>query len=61
MDLLCSLLEFGVSSKEGEEAAIHILIILGLLTDSGEHVCTEGNLYLNIDILQYKMTRRIYN
>lgn len=43
MDLLCSLLEFGVTSKESEEAAIHILIILGLLTDSapGSLLLTE--------------------
>lgn len=34
MDLLCSILELGISTKEGEEAGIHVLIILGLLTDS---------------------------
>lgn len=48
MDLLCSLLEFGVSSKESEEAAIHILIILGLLTDSGEYLHTKRNYLIKI-------------
>lgn len=37
MDLLCSILELGISTKEGEEAGIHVLIILGLLTDSGNY------------------------
>lgn len=35
MDLLCSVLEMG-TTKEDEEAAIHTLVILGLLTDAGE-------------------------
>lgn len=34
MELLCSLLELGVT-KECEEAAIHSMVILGLLTDAG--------------------------
>lgn len=36
MDLLCSILELGITTKEGEESGIHVLIILGLLTDSGK-------------------------
>lgn len=37
MELLCSLLELGVT-KECEEAAIHSMVILGLLTDAGNIV-----------------------
>lgn len=34
VDLLCDLLDCGVSSKESESAAIHCLIILGVLADT---------------------------
>lgn len=42
MEVLCDLLTFGVGSKQAEETAIHIYVILGLLTDTG-----SGNIYLS--------------
>ena len=35
-NLLCSILELDGSIPEGEEASTHVLLILGLLTDSGQ-------------------------
>lgn len=44
MELLCSLLELGVN-KECEEAAIHSMVILGLLTDAGNRKGGKGRIY----------------
>lgn len=35
IDILCDLLMYGVGTKQAEERAIQIYVILGLLTDSG--------------------------
>lgn len=49
MELLCSLLELGVT-KECEDAAIHCMVILGLLTDAGNTVlaCTKRTRMLHL-------------
>ncbi|XP_073989931.1 visceral mesodermal armadillo-repeats [Rhodnius prolixus] len=41
IDILCDLLMYGVGTKQAEERAIQIYVILGLLTDSGlsERLC----------------------
>lgn len=39
MEILCDLLTYGIGTKQEEETAVHIYVILGLLTDTGEIVC----------------------
>lgn len=40
MEILCDLLTFGIGTKTEEETAVHIYVILGLLTDAGR--CSDG-------------------
>ncbi|XP_054262952.1 GTPase-GDP dissociation stimulator vimar [Macrosteles quadrilineatus] len=49
MELLCSVLELGVT-KEGEEAAIHTMVILGLLTDAAPGTLTLSEKLCNITV-----------
>ncbi|RZF48501.1 hypothetical protein LSTR_LSTR007779 [Laodelphax striatellus] len=41
MEVLCSVLEQGVLTREGEEAAIHAAILLNVLTESGTVLISE--------------------
>uniref|UniRef100_A0A0A9YZP0 Rap1 GTPase-GDP dissociation stimulator 1-B n=2 Tax=Lygus hesperus TaxID=30085 RepID=A0A0A9YZP0_LYGHE len=44
MDILCDLLTYGISTKQEEETAVHIFVILGLLTDTGSSVSISEKL-----------------
>ncbi|BES93298.1 rap1 GTPase-GDP dissociation stimulator [Nesidiocoris tenuis] len=44
MEILCDLLTFGIGTKTEEETAVHIYVILGLLTDAGSSVCISEKL-----------------
>ena len=35
MELLCEILTYDIGTKHAEDTAVHIYVILGLLTDSG--------------------------
>ncbi|CAB0012784.1 unnamed protein product [Nesidiocoris tenuis] len=43
MEILCDLLTFGIGTKTEEETAVHIYVILGLLTDAGRDRDVIGN------------------
>ncbi|XP_046665551.1 rap1 GTPase-GDP dissociation stimulator 1 [Homalodisca vitripennis] len=49
MELLYSVLELGVT-KEGEEAAVHTLVILGLLTDAAPGTLTLSEKLCNVTV-----------